>query len=167
MTYDPVDTNDDGVVEADVDNESVNTEQATATDVLEGDGLSVSNAPSDPTIMRTYESAYGQIIYKTQITADNSPQTFYDEAWLSGVPAVNVGRFKVIGSSPDNFNYFVDDATFAIGDYQITSLGSAPARTYSRDGGTDTHNITLDDNSNTYDILVTVSAASLTEVRGL
>jgi len=29
MTYDPIDTNDDGVVDADVDNQSVNTENAT------------------------------------------------------------------------------------------------------------------------------------------
>jgi len=117
MTYDPIDTNDDGVVDADVDNQSVSTEKAS----FGGNWESVKPGSTETEIQAAIDnvnSAGGGLVY---LPGDNysvgSTITIRDNVALVGA-----GKWQTTLDVPSSLTNNVIDSVSAIENALVASL---------------------------------------------
>jgi len=161
MTYDPIDTNNDGVVDADVDSQtvdanSINTGSATVNEKLDATGLT-QGSPSSPVQYLRHggaASATSQSTINTDVTGDNTAQNLIDLGVFGGM---NSGFLLITGrdqNSATGFSEIVPVAVFVTGSAGLTTVrGSPGARTYGESGTV--VEIAIDDAGVTYDVNVT------------
>jgi len=117
MTYDPIDTNDDGVVDADVDNQSVNTEEATVDELERPPLTSWRRYPRNPVLKPSIDGFDSNRISSTTHIVKNGEVWVYYEGASSDSQASASDWQIGLAKSTDGFGL------------QLSKFGSNPVIT--------------------------------------
>lgn len=122
MTYDPVDTDDDGTVEADVDNES------TSTDDLDIDGSDlVQNGDFLPLYSHNPQSSTSQSFTSTSYTNSNPLSNTvlrWDNLFPTGVNAGVFGQILVVPGTGETISVRLRNTTDSETVNEVTGISS-------------------------------------------